>query len=447
MYKKFLPVFTILLFWSCLPDRIFNTTPSILFSGILTEVRLLGGSDEEVAREMIELREGGFAMVGSTNSIDGDFIDRSSNDWDLFLIKMDQQGEVTWKKTYGGSADDFGFSLLETPEGGFVLMGYSNSQDGDVPPTMGYHDNWIIKVDASGGVIWKKSMGYSGHDHAYNVILTSDGGYFLNGFLDVTASNGKGNSGKSSQANRHGVGEFWCHKIDADGNIQWQRYFGGTNNDRSYDAIQTRQGNFLVVGTSESEDVDIKNPKGGYDVWVVMVSSSGDLIWENSYGGSLVDEASKVIEDSNGNFRIIGNTHSKDMDVTNAKGSSDVWQITIDKSGKLINSYNFGGSDFDRGTAISQGRWGELFITGYSRSINGDMISNQGENDIFLIYSPDPRSNFKTISVGGEGQDFAYDILTQSDGGVTVVGESFSKKNKHFQNNKGKSDILVVRWH
>ena len=68
-----------------------------------------GGSDEEVAREMIELREGGFAMVGSTNSIDGDFIDRSSNDWDLFLIEMDQQGEVTWKKTYGGSADDFGF--------------------------------------------------------------------------------------------------------------------------------------------------------------------------------------------------------------------------------------------------------------------------------------------------------------------------------------------------
>ena len=112
MYKKLLPVFTILLFWSCLPDRIFNTTPSILFSGILTEVRLLGGSDEEVAREMIELREGGFAMVGSTNSIDGDFIDRSSNDWDLFLIKMDQQGEVTWKKTYGGSADDFGLSLI-----------------------------------------------------------------------------------------------------------------------------------------------------------------------------------------------------------------------------------------------------------------------------------------------------------------------------------------------
>ncbi|MEK9517330.1 MAG: hypothetical protein VWZ97_04840 [Flavobacteriaceae bacterium] len=446
MSKKLLLIFFTLLFWACLPDRISNTTPSVIFSGILTEVKLLGGSDEEVAREMIELREGGFAMVGSTKSTDGDFSDRVSNDWDLFLIKMDEQGEVTWKKTYGGSADDFGFSLIETPEGGFVLMGYSNSQDGDVPPTMGYHDNWIIKVDASGGVIWKKSMGYSGHDHAYNVIATTDGGYFLNGFLDVTASNGEGNSGKSSQANRHGVGEFWCHKIDADGNIQWQRYFGGTNNDRSYDAIQTREGNFLIVGTSESEDVDVKNPKGGYDVWVVMVSPSGDLLWENSYGGSLVDEASKVIEDSNGNFRLIGNTHSGDMDVTDPKGSSDVWQITLDKSGKLISSYNFGGSDFDRGTAISEGQWGELFITGYSRSIDGDIISNQGENDLFLIYSTDPHSNFKTIILGGEGQDFAYDILIRSDGGVTVVGQSFSK-NQPFQKNKGKGDILVARWH
>ncbi len=445
MSKKFLFIISILVFWACLPDHVSNTTPPVIFSGTLIDIKLLGGSDEEVAREMIELREGGFAMVGSTKSTDGDFSDRMTGDWDLFLIKMDEQGEVTWKKTYGGSADDFGFSLVETPEGGFVLMGYSNSQDGDVPPTKGYHDNWIIKLDASGAVIWKKSLGYPGHDHAYNVTPTTDGGYFFNGFLDVTASNLEGNSGKSSQANRHGVGEFWCHKIDADGNIQWQRYFGGTNNDRSYDAIQTREGNFLVVGTSESEDVDVKNPKGGYDVWVVMVSPSGDLLWENSYGGSLVDEASKVIEDSYGNYRVIGNTHSEDMDVTDPKGSSDVWQITLDKSGRLIGSYNFGGSEFDRGTSITKGHWGSTFITGYSRSIDGDMISNMGENDLFLMYLPDDGREVKTMTLGGEGQDFAYDVLVQRNGGVIVVGQSFSK-NPPFDQNKGQSDILVARW-
>ena len=364
MFRKLLFIISISIFCACLPDYISNTTAPVFFSGKLIDVKLLGGSDEEVAREVIELHEGGYAMVGSTKSTDGDFSNRIGNDWDLFLIKMDEQGEVTWKKTYGGSGDDFGFSLTETPVGGFVLMGYSNSQDGDVPPTKGYHDNWIIKVDASGALIWKKSFGYSGHDHAYNVIPTRDGGYFFNGFLDVTASNGEGNSGKSFKANRHGVGEFWCHKIDSNGNIEWQRYFGGTNNDRSYDAIQTKEGNFLVVGTSESEDVDVKKPKGSYDVWVVMISPSGEMLWENSYGGSLVDEASKVIEDSYGNFRIIGNTHSGDIDVVNPKGSSDVWQITLDKSGRLIGSYNFGGSEFDMGTSISEGQWGSLFISG-----------------------------------------------------------------------------------
>jgi hypothetical protein len=432
-------------FMACLPDHITNDTPPMIFSGTLVEIKLFGGSDEEVAREIIELKSGGFAMVGSTKSTDGDFSDRMTSDWDLFLIKMDEQGQITWKKTYGGSADDFGFSLIETPEGGFVLMGYSNSKDGDVPPTKGYHDNWIIKVDKAGTVIWKKSLGYSGHDHAYNVISTKDGGYFFNGFLDVTASNGEGNSEKFSQANRHGVGEFWCHKIDNNGNIQWQKYFGGTNNDRSYDAIQTREGNFLVVGTSESEDVDVKNPKGGYDVWMIMVSPTGKLLWEKSYGGSLVDEASKVIEDSYGNFRVIGNTHSKDMDVNDPKGSSDVWQITVDKSGSLISSYNFGGSEFDRGTSIKQGKWGTLFITGYSRSFDGDMISNKGENDLFLIYLPDDGSNFKTMTLGGEGQDFAYDVLIQSDGEVTVVGQTFSKKIP-FEKNKGQSDILLATW-
>ena len=439
-------IIIVLLFWGCLPDPVSNSTITpIYFSATLIDVKFFGGSDEEVAREIIELQDGGFGIVGSTKSTDGDFSNRMDSDWDLFLIKIDEQGEVTWKKTYGGSADDFGFSLVESPEGGFVLIGYSNSQDGDVPTTKGYHDNWIIRVDAAGAVVWKKSFGYSGHDHAYNVIPTLDGGYFFNGFLDVTASNGEGNSGKPSKAKRHGVGEFWCHKIDANGNIQWQRYFGGTNNDRSYDAIQTREGNFLIVGTTESNDVDVKNPKGSYDVWVVMVSPFGDMIWENSYGGSLVDEASRVIEDSYGNYRIIGNTHSEDMDVIDSRGSSDVWQIIIDKSGRLIGSYNFGGSEFDRGTSITKGPLGSTFITGYSRSLDGDMYINKGENDIFLMYVPDDGSELKTMILGEEGQDFAYDVLVRRDGGVMLVGQTFSK-NPPFDQNKGKSDILLAHY-
>ena len=445
MSKKSLLLFLALPFWACLPDSINTTTQLPYFSGILTDVYLFGGSKEDLGRETIELRSGGFAMVGSTQSTDGDFSERNTEDWDLFLMKFSEEGEPIWTKTYGGSADDFGFSLVETQEGGFVLVGYSNSMDGDVPATKGYHDHWIIKVDATGKVLWKKSFGYSGHDHAYNVIATQDGGYFFNGFLDVTASSGQGNTGKSAKVARHGVGEFWCHKMDTNGNIQWQRYFGGTNNDRSYDAIQTSEGNFLLVGTSESDDLDVSNPKGSYDIWVVMLSPFGELLWEKSFGGSLVDEASRVIEDSFGNFRIIGNSHSSDEDISQPKGQSDVWQITIDKNGQLIRSYNFGGSEFDKGTAIGEWQRGALFIGGYSRSFDGDWVNNQGENDLFMMYLPADGNEKLSFTLGGEGQDFAYDLLVQNKGSVWVTGQSFSK-NPPFEKNKGKGDILLARW-
>ena len=129
-----------------------------------------------------------------------------------------------------------------------MLVGYSKSSDGDSSENRGQHDNWLIRTDPSGLIIWEKSFGFSGHDHAYNIIETSNGGLFFNGFLDVSASQGLGRKKiKSNNLSRHGVGEFWVHKIDMNGNLQWRNYFGGTNNDRSYDAIETSQGEFVIL--------------------------------------------------------------------------------------------------------------------------------------------------------------------------------------------------------
>ena len=130
MKKVFIIIVTSLCI-GCFPEPNTTLTPTTLFSGILSHVSLIGGSEDEHARQVIELRDGGIAIVGSTQSHDGDFRDRTSDDWDLFLLKMDQQGNVNWQKNYGGSGDDFGYSLVETEEGGFVLLGYSNSQDGN----------------------------------------------------------------------------------------------------------------------------------------------------------------------------------------------------------------------------------------------------------------------------------------------------------------------------
>ena len=149
---------------------------------------------------------------------------------------------------------------------------------------------------------------------------------FFNGFLDVTASKGAGQDGKQFHYNqRHGVGEFWCHKIDQNGNLVWRRYFGGTSNDRSYDAIETTEGDFVLVGASESQDVDISDPRGSYDAWIVKLNAGGDLIWERSFGGSEYDGAQSILENRNGDYVVMGQTYSEDEDIKNAKGSSDIF--------------------------------------------------------------------------------------------------------------------------
>jgi hypothetical protein len=445
VFRKVNIIALLFLLISCNNELIPNWKVPEPFKGELAWVKVYGGSNEDIAKSIISLSEGGFAVIGNSNSTDGDFSEKTNADRDLFLMKLKDDGSLLWKKTYGGSGDDLGNSLLQTPDGGFVLLGYSNSQDGDVTPTKGFHDNWILKVDKSGNTEWQNTYGFKGHDHAYNVISTTDGGYFFNGFLDVTASDGEGNDEKSTKRKRHGVGEFWCHKLDASGNLEWRCYFGGTSNDRSFDALQTTDGNFLMVGATESDDVDISINKGSYDVWAVMISPKGKMLWEKSFGGGLVDIASGVIEDFKGNFKIVGNSFSQDQDIENPKGESDIFQITIDNLGNLIRSLNFGGSEFDMGKSLVEGYDGYLFLTGYSRSSDGDFTLNEGENDIFLMQIHPNGSVIKSITLGGNGEDFANDLLKIQSGSVLVVGQSNSFDNPLIDN-KGNTDIVIAKW-
>jgi len=184
---------------------------------------------------------------------------------------------------------------------------------------------------------------------------------------------------EKSVSKKHGVGEFWCHKLDSEGNLQWRRYFGGTSNDRSYDAIETQDGDFVVVGSSESQDVDISNPKGGYDIWVVKIDSNGNLLWERSLGGSEYDIGNAIIETYNGDFLIAGQTFSQDKDVTNPLGGSDGILIWLSSVGELIRSKNMGGSGFDTLNDIIQRPDGTLLAVGHSSS------SVQSENNISWI--------------------------------------------------------------
>lgn len=407
-------------------------------------VNTYGGSNEDIAHAIIKTYDGGFAVIGNTKSNDIDLNFRTTNDSDVLFLKFKPDLELDYIKTYGGSDDDRGYDLVQLEDRGFILLGYSKSSDGDVSLNKGQHDNWVIRIDQKGKIIWEKSFGFSGHDHAYNIISTKDGGFFFNGFLDVTASNGLGMTKKNMKiSKKHGVGEFWCHKIDKDGNLQWRKYFGGTNNDRSYDAIQTLEGDFIIVGTSESNDFEISNSKGSYDMWVIKLDNNGNLIWEKSFGGKGYDGGNAVIENSYGNIMILGQTNSLDNDITDPLGSSDFFLVNMTKKGEILNIENLGTSNFDSGKSIMELDDGSHYLLGHTTDISSD-DGNLGSDILFIKTLPNGVF-IENQKVGGSGTDIGYDFTQISDGSIIIVGSTDSE-NGIFSKNNGKEDVFIIKW-
>ena len=407
-------------------------------------INTYGGSKEDIAHGVSVTSDGGFVVIGNTKSTDGNFLIKDKAGSDIFLMKFSASNSLEWTQVYGGSRDDRGYDVVQLLDEGFALVGYSKSDDRDASVNQGQHDNWVIRTDSKGLLLWQKSFGFLGHDHAYSITSTSDGGLFFNGFLDVTASDGQGQDGKRNYlTKKHGVGEFWCHKLDRNGNLQWRRYFGGTSNDRSYDAIETNKGDFILTGSSESQDIDISNPKGGYDIWVVKIDASGALLWETSIGGSGYDNGNAIIETQNGNFLIAGQTFSKDKDITNPLGSSDGILVWLSPEGILMRVQNIGKSEFDVLKDIVQRPDGTLLAVGHSSSIENE--NSPLDNDVTLYYTLSNGSLISSHQLGGDGLDQGEAIAVNSKGSVIVVGSTDSRSGQ-FPNSKGGKDLFVAIW-
>ncbi len=439
-YKLVFAAFFLMLF-ACENSPLSESVP-VSTKHALQWVKLFGGSEEDIAHDVIVTKDGGFAVLGNTKSINGDIQDKTVEVSDILLIKFSATAQLEWSKTYGGSLDDRGHSLVQMPDGGFTLLGYSMSSDIDASNNEGQHDNWVLRVDAQGNLMWEKSFGFLGHDHAYSIITTQDGGLLFNGFLDVTSSGGLGSTSKGQ---RHGVGEFWVHKIDASGNILWRRYYGGTNNDRSYAAVETEEGNFVIVGTTESTDIDISAPRGDYDVWVIKIAANGTLLWERSFGGSEYEGSNAVWLDSKQVLHVFGNTFSTDKDISSPLGSSDFWLISVDQNGNLLSENTFGGTAFDLGRDLLIDKNNHFWLTGYSRSSDIDLSENHGDNDIVLLQLDQNKFPKQHFSLGGSGLDIAHAIVELPQGGILVVGSTESADGS-FTGNRGNKDIFLALW-
>ena len=322
-------------------------------------------------------------------------------------------------------------------------MGSSKSSDGDVTENNGFEDLWILKLDDSGNITWEKSFGFSGADSGFSLIQTNDGGYLLTGVLDVSASGGKGNS-KFSTAKRHAGGDYWVVKLDASGEKEWSKFFGGTFTDTSYDAIQAENNSYVIIGSSDSNDVDISDNKGTYDFWVLKISEDGNLIWEKSFGGSEIDEGRAITATEDGNFMIVGDTRSSDNNVSTNKGAADLWMLKINPEGTILWEKSFGGSSFDVARSISKTQDGGFLIAGSSRSADGDVSTNQGQNDAWVLKTNSTGDLQWQRTIGGTEIDFCYDAVVLENGKIVAVGES-SSSNGEISENKGFSDALIIK--
>ncbi|MDH7446272.1 hypothetical protein [Aquimarina sp. 2201CG14-23] len=414
------------------------------FQGEIDWIKTFGGSGEDDAFSVIESDDGSYLVFGYTQSTDGDITDKDATDSDYWVLKISAEGNVVWSKTYGGTGDDRGQKIIKTNDGGYALVGYSRSNDGDVSANEGLQDYWIVKINAIGEIQWEKSFGFPGVDRAFSIVQTNDNGYFITGFLDVSASNGEGNDDKSG-FQKHGVGEFWGIKLDALGDKEWRRYFGGSNNDRSYDVIQTEDNGFLMIGSSESDDFDVTNSNGSYDFWVIKVNTEGTKVWEKSYGGSEIDVGYAITTTGNGKYIIVGDSRSNNGDISEANGNADLWMIQIDGNGNLIWEKSLGGTEFDTGRGIYKTQNGGFIITGNSRSNDGDISENNGQSDAWSIMIDNDGDVTWQSTIGGSASEFAVGCIETSDRKILIAGSSESS-DMDIPNNRGGKDVIIIKY-
>ena len=436
MYRRFV-VILLIAFLSCEKQDL------PIENSISTEViSTFGGARNDNAQAVVSTSDGGFAVLGFTQSNDGDISDKQNESYDFWLLKFNSNAELQWSKTYGGSDDDRGYSLLQTSDGGFAMLGYTASSDGDVSLNNGGRDFWLVKTDSQGTLLWEKTYGFSGLDQGTHILETTDNHFIISGVLDVTASGGDGIFGR--QSSRHAGGDYWVLKVTQTGELVWSRYFGGSFTDTAYEVVQTPSGEFIIAGSSDSNDIDVTNNKGSYDFWTVKSDANGDMVWQNSYGGAEIDEGRGISQSLDGNYVLVGDTRSSDQDVSENNGAADLWMVKISETGSLLWNRSIGGTNFDVPRSITITLDGGFLIAGSSRSSDGQVQGNQGQNDAWVVRTDSEGRLINERTFGGTDIDFAYDAVQLNNGSYIMVGES-SSNDGNIQENKGFTDLLIIK--
>ena len=357
----------------------------------VTWAKTYGGSNYEGAHCVRQTSDGGFIMAGETYSF-------GAGNSDIWILKLDVIGNIQWQKIYGASGYDLARSIQQTSDGGYIVAGEASSFAGDT-------EVWLLKLDGNGSIQWQNRYGGTGIDAAHSIQQTSDGGYIVAG---ETTSFGAG-----------GIDAF-VFKLKSDGSIDWQKSYGGSNDDMARSIQQTSDGGFIVAGESGSFGA------GDVDIWVWKLDGNGGVVWQKTFGDVNDDVAHAVQQTSDGGYIVAGGTTPASSTM------NDVFLLKLDANGGVIWQKTYGGVNDDVAYAVQQTSDDGYIIAGQSSSfanILGDMwvlkVKSNGDIDWQKTY-------------GGSDSNSANFIRQISDGGYIVAGETLSF-------GAGDADVWVLR--
>jgi len=330
------------------------------------------------ANSIQQTNDGGYIIAGEKFS---------TSPTSIWLIKVDDKGNRLWDKTFSGSFEADGFSTQQTTDGGYIIAGrIYNSQRW--PPIEGHADIWLVKTDADGNMLWNKTFNNSNHHWGGFVQQTTDGGYII-----------------TSGTDSHHTGNFdvWLIKTDADGNMLWNKTFGGLDIDWGYSVRQTSEGGYIIAADTCSYGA------GNGDVWLIKTDANGNELWNKTFGSRGNDHAYSVLQTFEGGYIVAG---------LQGRKSGLVWLIKTDINGNKLWDRTFGGSNEEKGNvaySIQQTKDGGYVISGET-----DIV---GKDDAWLIKT-DAVGNMlwdKTFGGSDSEPDRAHSVLQTSDGGYVLA--------------------------
>ena len=292
--------------------------------------RTYGGTGDDFGASVQQTSDGGFIIAGSATSL-------GAGGRDVYLIRTDQNGDTIWTKTYGGTEDDYGNSVQQTIDGGFIITG-STESFGPYPIKL-----YLLRTDSNGDTIWTKTYARAVISEGRSVKQITDRGYIIAGY-------DYGNDSTGSQV--------YILKTDTAGDTIWTKTYGGTDSDEGYSVQQTTDEGFIITGYTASFGA------GATDVYLIKTNSKRDTLWTKTYGGTNYDYGRSVQQTSDGGFIIAGDTKSFGV------GQFDFYLIRTDSNGDTLWTKTYVGTAFDQGYSVNQTSDNGFIIAGATDSSN-----------------------------------------------------------------------------